>query len=158
MQNHITSVEPIKRDAAFYELLNVKEYQYWMLKVHECQTYLGQAVIWLKRDGEMQRLSVLNEEERAELWDVVFPEYESAVASLWSPDHMNYAWLGNFMGMHGGHGHFHVIPRYRSPRQFSEREFVDVYWGRHYARESDTTIPLAVAYDVRDALRRQLSK
>lgn len=147
---------PKTHSSKYYEKFNIKEYKFWMLKVHEYQTYLGQVVIWLKRPGEMQRLSVLNEEERAELWGTILPEYERVLGELWNPDHLNYSWLGNFLGIHGGHGHFHVVPRYRSPRTFGEREFVDAHWGAHYARESDKTIPIEIALKVRDAFKEKL--
>jgi diadenosine tetraphosphate (Ap4A) HIT family hydrolase len=147
-----------ERDATFYDALNVKAYTHWILRVHEYQTYLGQVVIWLKRETAMQRLSTLTEAERTELWNVVFFECERALEDLWNPDHLNYAWLGNLIDTHGGHGHFHVIPRYRNPRDFKNRIFVDNLWGDHYAREADVSVPLDIAYAVRDAYKEKLGE
>lgn len=145
-------------DAEYYEQFNVKKYAHWTLRVEEGQRYLGQVVVWLERDGDMQRLSSLHEVERNELWDVVFPEYEAAVATLWQPDHMNYAWLGNAFKLHNGHGHMHIIPRYKNPRSFEGVVFEDGRWGENYVPYSNESRPLEVALSVRDALRRVVSK
>jgi len=62
-----------------YAQFDIKHYAHWTLRIGDKQRYLGQALIWLERDGDMQRLSSLTEAERSELWNVVLPEYEAAV-------------------------------------------------------------------------------
>lgn len=139
-----------------FEEYSIKRYRFWTVYVAENQQYLGRAVIWLTREGDMQRLSSLTSEERAELWDIVLPEYESAVAKLWAPDHMNYAWLGNYFPAHKGHGHMHVIPRYASSRVFQGNTFVDAEWGNMYGRTPGDS-PKEVVVAVRDALRAEMN-
>ncbi|MFZ2555632.1 MAG: hypothetical protein WAX57_02230, partial [Minisyncoccia bacterium] len=115
-----------------YEGFKIREYPCWTLYLHSNQYYLGRCYAWLKRDGDMQRLSDLTCEELFELHGSVLPGYESAVGRLWSPDHMNYAWLGNHVHAHKGHGHMHLIPRYKRPVLFSRHEFSDGQWGQNY--------------------------
>ncbi|HVY72693.1 MAG TPA: hypothetical protein VG984_01415 [Candidatus Paceibacterota bacterium] len=144
-------------DPSFYEQFVVKRYQHWTLLVEEKQRYLGQAVIWLEREGDMQRLSSLSEDERAELWSAVLPEYESAVQKLWQPDHMNYAWLGNLFLSHKGHGHMHVIPRYATSRTFNSVGFKDTRWGQNYVPYESQEQTIEMAHAVRDALKTCIS-
>lgn len=141
---------------SFYEQFAIKRYQHWTLQVEEKQRYLGQAVVWLEREGDMQRLSSLTKPERDELWESVLPDYEVALYRLWQPDHLNYAWLGNSFHLHKGHGHLHLIPRYKTSRTFEGREFTDDRWGRNYVPYTQDAAPAAVALAVRDALISQL--
>jgi diadenosine tetraphosphate (Ap4A) HIT family hydrolase len=139
-----------------YAQFDIKHYTHWTLRTGDKQRHLGQALIWLERDGDMQRLSSLTEAERSELWNVVLPEYEAAVQSLWQPDHMNYTWLGNDFHLHSGHGHLHLIPRYKTPRNFAGREFIDDRWGQNYVPSTQKPAPIAVVHAVRDALISQM--
>jgi diadenosine tetraphosphate (Ap4A) HIT family hydrolase len=142
----------------FYAQFDVKHYTHWTLRIEEKQRYLGQAMAWLERDGNLQRFSSLTEAERNELWNIVLPEYEKAIQELWQPDHMNYAWLGNNVDAHNGHGHLHLIPRYKMPRIFAGREFVDGRWGYNYAPYAQEPAPMVVAHAVCDALIAQLKQ
>lgn len=110
----------------------IKRYRYWTLYIHENQSYLGRAFLWLNRPGDMQRLTHLTIEETLEL-RFALGKYEDVLRKLWSPDHMNYAWLGNHMHQHGGHGHMHIIPRYKSKREGNGRLYMDYRWGKNYA-------------------------
>lgn len=145
-----------KQDPEYYEQFVVKKYEHWTLLVNQYQTYLGKAVVWLTREGEMQRLSSLTDEERKELWEKVLPEYEAAIEKLFKPDHMNYAWLGNWFHIHKGHGHMHLIPRYASVREFAGRTFIDEKWGNHYITSNDQSLTIELARAVRDALREHI--
>ncbi len=114
---------------AKYQWSILKHYPHWTLLLYEKPTpYLGRAVVWLAREGKMQRLSQLTPEELLEA-QIIFDEYEAALARLWKPDHMNYMWLGNYFHEHGGHGHWHLLPRYRTPREFDGVTFDDKKWG-----------------------------
>lgn len=111
----------------------LKEYEYWTLLLNENQRYLGRAVAWLARAGEMQKFSGLWAGELVELQHIA-QEYEAALEQLgWKPDHMNYAMLGNDFHLHAGHGHMHFFPRYKEPREFMHVTFVDDRWGKNYA-------------------------
>ena len=148
--------EDLLKDDSYYQQFVVKEYECWKLVIEEKQRYLGQAVAWLKREGDMQRLSSLTEEERSELWNKVLPDYESAAEKLWQPDHMNYAWLGNYFHVHNGHGHMHLIPRYKTSRFFNNIEFVDGRWGKNYVPHTQDALSIEIALSVRDAFASQL--
>ena len=139
-----------------YAQFDVKRYRHWTLRVSDRQSYLGKAVVWLEREGDMQRLSSLTKDEQIELWDRVLPEYERALENLWKPDHMNYGWLGNLFALHKGHGHMHLIPRYASSREFGGHVFVDTEWGKHYKVDSRENTPLPLVMAVRDVLRAEI--
>jgi len=145
-----------KKGQEYYAQFDIKRYAHWTLRVNENQAYLGRAIIWLKREGDMQRLSSLTEEERKELWDKVLPEYEAALQELFKPDHMNYTWLGNLFHEHKGHGHMHLIPRYVSPREFEGMVFTDENWGHHYKIGEKKDVPLEVVFAMRDAFRKHI--
>lgn len=142
---------------AHYDELKIREYQHWTLYLHGNQYYLGRAYVWLRRPGEMQRLSKLKLPERDEL-DTIFEDYEHAVKHLWNPDHMNYAWLGNEIDTHGGHGHMHLIPRYKPTRvlTFADNKFEDGQWGKNYAPYPKWTLLDATLFKIRDAIREQI--
>lgn len=150
---------------AHYNELVLKEYPCWTLYLHTDQYFLGRAYAWLEGDGELQRLSKLTPFERNYLWNQVLPSYESALAKLWRPDHINYAWLGNLIDQHGGHGHLHLIPRYQSStssryanvRMFAGHQFADDQWGRNYAPHPALALPDTALLEIRDALRAKLS-
>jgi len=146
----------ITKGSKYYEQFDLKDYQYWTLRLEEHQRYLGQSLVWLKREGEMQRLSSLTEAERNELWSIVLPEYEKAMAGLWQPDHMNYTWLGNLFHLHKGHGHLHLIPRYKTPRTFAGEEFLDTRWGNDYVPYPREAASLGLILAIRDILKAQL--
>ncbi len=120
-----------------YQWSILKEYEYWTLLLYEKPTpFLGRAVVWLARDGDMQRYSELTIAELTELKQVIL-EYETVLANLWKPDHMNYMWLGNFFHEHAGHGHMHLFPRYKEPREFDGVDFIDTRYGAfHFPYEN----------------------
>ena len=134
----------------------IKEYRYWTLSIHNDQRYLGRAYAWLVREGGMQRLSEITDEEMFEL-RLVMREYEKALRKLWSPDFMNYAWLANLFEEHGGHGHLHLIPRYEYARTFANVTFVDGRWGKNYAPFEAFKPEEHLLLEIRDALRVAVS-
>lgn len=138
-----------------YVQWTIKEYQYWTLLVHDDQRYLGRAYVWLVREGGMQRFSEITDAEQYEL-RVVMRNYEQALEKLWRPDFMNYAWLANLMEHHGGHGHLHLIPRYKDVRTFAGIEFVDGKWGKNYSPYEKFSPPQEVLAEIRDALKETI--
>ena len=146
----------MSNDPSFYEQLKIKEYNHFGLFVHENQSYLGRSVAWLLRAGGMQRLSGLSDEEQQELFSVVIPEYEKVIEKLWKPDHMNYAWLGNHFHEHAGHGHMHLIPRYKTKRDFYGITFVDDRWGKNYAPCSILNPPETILFKIKESIQAEL--
>lgn len=108
----------------------VKDYEHWQIQLFEDQYYLGRSLVKLKRHAE--DLTDLTEEERKEFFEKVLPQLEKALENLFSPDFYNQATLGN--DCH--HFHFHIVPRYSSPRTFEGEKFVDEAWENHYAQKS----------------------
>ena len=104
----------------------------------------------------MQRFSEIADEEMFEL-RLVMREYEKAIQKLWSPDFMNYAWLANLFEEHGGHGHLHLIPRYKDARTFANITFVDGRWGKNYAPFEAFRPDEDLLLKIRDALREAVS-
>lgn len=139
-----------------YEKWRIREYPHWVLYLHTNQYYLGRAYAWLKRPGEMQDFADLTFDELFELRTSVLLEYKAALVRLWQPGLMNYAWLGNHMHIHKGHGHMHIIPRYEVPRNFAGHEFHDARWGENYAPSPKLELPGETLLLIRDALRRHL--
>jgi diadenosine tetraphosphate (Ap4A) HIT family hydrolase len=133
----------------------IKEYQHWTLLVHDDQRYLGRAYVWLVREGGMQRLSEITDAESDEL-RIVMREYENALQALWKPDFMNYAWLANLFEHHGGHGHMHLIPRYKDTRTFADIEFVDGKWGQNYSPYEEFKPSQEILTQVRDVLKEAM--
>jgi diadenosine tetraphosphate (Ap4A) HIT family hydrolase len=139
-----------------YEWSILKEYDYWTLLLFDEPTpFIGKAVVWLAREGGMQRYSQLSVDELQELQQVL-KEYEQALAELWQPDHMNYMWLGNLIHEHGGHGHMHVFPRYKEPREFDGVQFVDARYGQFHKPFEKPAFIREQMEKVRDTLREQL--
>lgn len=134
----------------------IKEYTYWTLSLNADQHYLGRAYAWLVREGGMQRFSEITDEEMAEL-RIVMREYEAAMTKLWQPDFMNYAWLANLFDAHGGHGHLHLIPRYKTPRTFEGAEFVDGRWGKNYTPSDEFKPPTELFQKIQRALKDMLA-
>ncbi|MBU0456996.1 MAG: hypothetical protein ABH824_02225 [Nanoarchaeota archaeon] len=60
-------------------------------------------------------------DERNELFDVILSEWNGAVKKLFSHDWPNISCLGNT----SPHLHWHLIPRYYSPRNCYGIEFID---------------------------------
>jgi len=139
-----------------YTQFIIKEYKFWTLLIHDDQRYLGRAYAWLVREGGMQRFSEITDKESAEL-RIVINEYENAIKSLWNPDFMNYAWLANLIAQHGGHGHLHLIPRYKGPRSFAGIEFIDGRWGKNYSPYEHFKPAQESIFQVRDALKSAIS-
>lgn len=134
----------------------VKEYQYWVLLVHDDQRYLGRAYVWLVREGGMQKFSEITDEESSEL-RTALREYETALAKLWQSDFMNYAWLANLFNEHGGHGHMHLIPRYKNERTFADTTFTDGRWGMNYAPYEKYLPSEEVLIQISDALKSAIA-
>ena len=133
----------------------IKRYQRWTLLLNQDQRYLGRAVLWLKREGGMQRLSDLTLAEFREM-RTALREYDRAIREEWRADHMNDAWLGNFFHEHGGHGHMHLIPRYKEERIVAGVKFVDGRWGKNYTTYEPYRPKEHVFFAIRDALRKRI--
>ncbi len=101
--------------------LTVFKTDHWSVLVRKSQVTVGSLVLAANRcfisAGEM------TPEEAAE-FPVVVGRLEAALAMAFQHDRMNYLCLM----MVDRHYHFHVLPRYESPRQFAGRDWIDAAW------------------------------
>ncbi len=99
----------------------VARYDHWCVLARPKQVTLGALV--LLSSSEHERFSDLPPEAFTELAGVT-ADIETALASFVSPEKLNYLMLM----MVDPHVHFHVIPRYSSPRTFEGTGFADAGW------------------------------
>jgi diadenosine tetraphosphate (Ap4A) HIT family hydrolase len=106
------------RDKVQLGKLTVAKLEHWTWSVRPTHATLGAGVISLNRFctqfGDMTR------DEAAELSDLMH-KVEKTLKAAFQPDKFNYLMLM----MIDAHLHFHVLPRYQSPRSFAEIEWID---------------------------------
>jgi diadenosine tetraphosphate (Ap4A) HIT family hydrolase len=103
--------------------LTVFKTEHWSVLVRKGQVTLGTLVLAANRN--FISASELTAEELAEL-PVVVGRLEGALQQAFAYDKINYLCLM----MVDRHYHFHVIPRYETPREFDGVEYVDEGWPR----------------------------
>ena len=127
----------------------IHEFAHWNLVLNANQDLLGRCFFALKRPET--DVAALTNDELLDLW-ACLRRAKAALDALWSPDHFNFAFLMN----EEPQVHFHVIPRYKTRREFAGGTFSDPAWGTHYntgpARHLDPTGFEAVRTALRGAL------
>lgn len=101
--------------------LMLREYHYWVLSLRPQQPTLGSMVLSLKR--RCDQMGDLTDEETKEL-SVIFHHTEQTLRKIFNHDKINYLALM----MVDSQVHFHIIPRYATPRTFNDKTFTDVNW------------------------------
>ncbi|MBI4441231.1 hypothetical protein HY639_03620 [Candidatus Woesearchaeota archaeon] len=135
-----------------YDQYIIRHFEYWTLYVHEQQyPYLGRSYAWAVR-SDAHRIRDMLTFERNELFDLVIPSWEKAVAALFHPDWTNAAALGNT----SPHLHWHLIPRYHSPRVYAGVTFEDPNPKGNYAPYPKKELPLEFVLQIRDQLKANL--
>ena len=99
----------------------IKKYKHWELLVRNRNTTLGNCVAITKR--HMENFSDITPDEIKEFAQVV-KDIEKALKDSFKYDKMNYQMLM----MMENHTHFHITPRYSSPRNFAGIKWVDEGW------------------------------
>lgn len=99
----------------------VREYEHWLVLLRPTQTTLGSLVL-IERSGAT-RFSEISDGAFQEYGHIV-KQIERVLQSLFQYDKINYLMLM----MVDPEVHFHVIPRYASPREFNEVAFLDSGW------------------------------
>jgi diadenosine tetraphosphate (Ap4A) HIT family hydrolase len=99
--------------------------EHWTMAVNENQATLGRVFFAVNRHET--DVTALTPEEVADLWAFLGRARE-ALAGLFTPDHYNYMFHMNI----DPHAHFHIYPRYRTPREFAGRTYADPDFGGHY--------------------------
>ncbi len=124
----------------------------WSWSVRPGQPTLGSGVISLNRGAKT--LAEVTPEEMAELSGLV-KRLEAAVRTCFDHRIMNYLML--MMVDH--QVHYHVIPRYDSPRRFGGREWVDNGWPQLPALSDNQHADAPDSrHAIRDALRATLGR
>jgi len=101
----------------------VKEYNHWIVQVTDSQQLLGYLVISLKRHAEF--FIDVTDDELLEFRDIC-EDMQLALEENFKPDWYNYQQFGNL----NRHLHFYLIPRYKTPREFNGRTFIDERFGK----------------------------
>lgn len=120
----------------------LKEYQHWVWEVSYRQHTLGSFIIFSKR--AVERFSQLRAGEMSSLAKVM-KEIEKTLIEIevFKPDRFNYWQMGN--SLH--HLHVHCFPRYKEPRWFDSKKWIDKTWG---------TVPIWEKKDASDKLVRKI--
>jgi diadenosine tetraphosphate (Ap4A) HIT family hydrolase len=104
-----------------YPATLLREFEHWMVLLRPAQVTLGSLVLAAKSDATAYR--DLPREAFAEQADVV-KAVETALSGFCEYERINYLMLM----MVDPNVHFHVIPRYSSPRSWGGLEFADAGW------------------------------
>jgi diadenosine tetraphosphate (Ap4A) HIT family hydrolase len=100
----------------------IRQYQFFTVLANFKQPTLGASLIVLNR--HVSRLSEFIAAEKKEYWTVV-DAVEYALDSAFEPDGVNYLMMANTVP----HIHWHVVPRYKDPRQLAGARWVDENYG-----------------------------
>lgn len=104
-----------------YPATLVREFEHWLVQLRPAQVTLGSLVLAAKSDATAY--SAVPAEAFAEQAEAV-RAIERALASFVQYERINYLMLM----MVDPNVHFHVIPRYSSPRRWNGVEFADAGW------------------------------
>ena len=99
----------------------LREYQHWAVVLRPKQVTVGSLVLICTE--EAARVSDVSPEAFAEL-KTVTSDLETTLQKAFAYDKINYVCLM----MVDKQVHFHVIPRYATPRSVSGKEFADPFW------------------------------
>jgi len=104
----------------------VKKYNYWTVKVHPNQEYLGRCVVWCDRKNARDLIDA-TDEELHEFFQII-KEIKASIEKAFDTDWMNYSFLGNSEK----HLHCHMVPRYQNKREFGGVVFKDKRWNYNW--------------------------
>ena len=125
----------------------IADYKHWNVLLRPAQVTLGSLILGAK--GEWMALSQIPPQAFAELAHVTRC-VETGLKNFTAYDKINYLMLM----MVDPHVHFHVIPRYATPRRFEDLEFPDAAWPGQPNMAGATTLPPETQMRLRDAVRQ----
>jgi len=99
----------------------VHEYENWVVLLRPEQVTAGSLILACK--GDITRMSEVSTAAYAELSSVIV-DVERVLQTLLAYDKINYLLLM----MVDNHVHFHILPRFSSPRDWCGVTFVDASW------------------------------
>lgn len=134
-----------------YELLKLREYDYWTAYLNESQAYLGRLYVAAKRDGDLDLMDSTDMERHELVY--ICRDAKRALQDLFKPDRLNYAALSNTWH----HLHVHLIPRYAAPRTYEGTTFTDPRPdGAPWPYDKEFKVPEPVLFKIRDELKARL--
>jgi len=135
-----------------YEQLKIKTYSLWDLFLHKHQfPYIGRCYASAKRE-DARSVRDMKKDERDELFDIIIPEWDTAIKVLFAHARANFASLGNTWN----HLSWHLIPRYRQSRVLFGIEFIDPDPSRNYSPYPKKDIPLETLLYIKEAIKSKL--
>lgn len=140
-----------------YQHLVLYEGACWRVYLHEQQNYLGRVYLWLTtRHVPNHQFYDLDQHELRELQQLL-AAYHLAITQLWEPHTLNYYWAGNHAAHHDGHGHLHVIPRYKSAPVLEGYGFPDHRFGKNHSPYEKRKIPEWLTENILATLKLRLA-
>lgn len=134
-----------------YRQLKIKEFEFWNLQLHTNQfPYIGRSYAWCKRDAKT--VIDMNEQENAELFSKIIPQWWNAVRNLYHPELPNVSCYGN----EAKHLHWHMIPRFTGKKIFYGVEFEDINKGKNYAPYPKKEISLEILTKIKNDIALNL--
>lgn len=141
------------------------ETQYWRIVLHENQSYLGRAVVRLKRPcGDIACVT----KDELEEWHTIVVMMQDAARSAFSMDAPNWdetSWDWAILMNHAFREnpptplvHWHFVPRYRSPVQFAGEVFTDGQFGNNWREKPERKVSEEVARQIIRAYQEELQK
>lgn len=134
-----------------YEANHIRDYEYWSVYLHESQRYLGRTYIALAREGDIDPFVETTPNEQSELLMIV-SGLKTVLHDLYQPTRLNYDNLRN--AWH--HCHWHVVPRYDTPRIVEGVEFVDENVGKNWPPFTPFPIPESLHARIRSDIAEAL--
>ncbi|MCK4649693.1 HIT family protein [Candidatus Pacearchaeota archaeon] len=125
----------------------IKEYTYWKLLVRKNHVYLGSCVVVTKK--YLENFSDMSEEEIVEYLQIV-RDVEFALKKLWNYDVIHHIMLM----FKDKHTHFHILPRYREPRNFAGIEWIDEFMSNPLGKKRE--ISQEVLNQIRDEIKKTI--
>ncbi|GGM01467.1 HIT family protein [Pseudomonas asuensis] len=125
----------------------IRDYQYWSVQLRPQQVTLGSLVLIAKE--EATAFAELSPAAFTEL-KTVTTDIESTLKGVFNYSKLNYLMLM----MVDPHVHFHVIPRYNSPRTWADQEFSDSAWPGPPQLSSSIELQEVDSVNLRDELMR----
>lgn len=98
----------------------IREFGPWVLALNWQQNFLGRTLLLLK--NHKTDLSELDTNELL-LFLSAYRHWKAVMDAAFGPDKYNVTLLGNEEHVHGGHLHWHFVPRYRRPIGFAGEQF-----------------------------------
>jgi len=128
----------------------IKKYNYWTVKVHPNQEYLGRCVVWCDRKDAYDLIDA-TDEELHEFFQII-KEIKASIEKAFDADWMNYSFLGNSEK----HLHCHMVPRYQNERKFGGVVFKDKRWNYNWLLDESFVTPKKLLQLIKNKIKDNL--